>query len=42
MAPRLFETYKNDVVPKLKEEFGYTNLHQVPVITKTVLNMGPR
>ena len=40
MAPRLFETYQKDVVPKLKEEFGYTNLHQVPAITKIVLNMG--
>lgn len=37
---RLEELYKNEVVAKLKEEFGYTNIMQVPKITKVTLNMG--
>ncbi|MEE3330388.1 MAG: 50S ribosomal protein L5 [Myxococcota bacterium] len=40
MAPRLLEQYENEVVAKLKEEFGYTNVHEVPSIVKTVLNIG--
>ena len=40
MAPRMFELYRNDVVPKLKTEFGYTNIHQVPKLTKIVVNIG--
>ena len=37
---RLQEFYKQDVVPKLKEQFGYSNVMQVPRITKITLNMG--
>jgi len=37
---RLREFYKNDVVPKLKEQFGYKSVMQVPKITKITLNMG--
>lgn len=37
---RLLEHYKKEVVSKLKEEFGYTNVHQIPKMTKIVLNMG--
>ncbi len=37
---RLKEFYKSDVVPKLKEQFGYTSVMQVPKITKITLNMG--
>jgi large subunit ribosomal protein L5 len=40
MVPRLFEKYRDEVVPKLREEFGYKNLHQVPGLVKTVVNMG--
>lgn len=36
----LKEFYYNDCVPALKEEFGYTNLMQVPKLEKIVLNMG--
>ncbi|MCH2411182.1 50S ribosomal protein L5, partial [Myxococcota bacterium] len=32
--------YKSSVVPQLVEEFSYKNLHQVPVISKIVLNVG--
>ena len=32
--------YIEDVVPALKEKFGYKNDHQVPKLVKIVLNMG--
>ena len=32
--------YEEQVVPKLKEKFKYTNVHQVPKLKKIVLNMG--
>jgi len=34
------ETYKKEVVPKLKEQFGYKNIHAVPSIQKVTLNVG--
>jgi large subunit ribosomal protein L5 len=37
---RLSEKYKNEIVPQLREQFGYGNPHQVPLVTKVVLNMG--
>ncbi|MAD43686.1 MAG: 50S ribosomal protein L5 [Oceanospirillaceae bacterium] len=37
---RLQELYSNEVVTKLKEEFGYKNVMEVPRITKITLNMG--
>lgn len=37
---RLEKLYKEEVVAKLKEEFGYDNVMQVPKITKITLNMG--
>ena len=40
MAPRLLERYRDEVVPKLREEFGYSNVHQVPGLVKTVVNIG--
>lgn len=36
----LLDMYKNECVPALKEEFGYTNVMQIPKIEKIVLNMG--
>jgi len=32
--------YREDVVPALMEEFGYTNIMQVPTIEKVVVNIG--
>ncbi len=32
--------YKNEVIPKLMEQFGYKNVMQTPKLTKIVLNMG--
>ncbi|MGB1092076.1 MAG: 50S ribosomal protein L5, partial [Oceanobacter sp.] len=37
---RLEKLYKEEVVAKLKEEFGYKNIMEVPKITKITLNMG--
>jgi ribosomal protein L5 len=37
---RLQEVYKQSVVPKLRERFGYQNVMQVPKITKITVNMG--
>lgn len=38
--PRLQKLYRDVVVPKLNEQFGYKNPHAVPRIDKIVLNMG--
>jgi large subunit ribosomal protein L5 len=40
MQPRLLEHYRKEVVPKLSKEFGYRNVHQVPKLTKIVVNVG--
>lgn len=36
----LREEYKQNVVPKLKEEFGYKNVNAVPAIKAVTLNIG--
>lgn len=35
---RLRETYKNEIVGKLKDKFQYKNIHQVPKLEKIVVN----
>jgi len=40
MADSLKTLYLEKVVPKLTEEFGYTNPHQVPKLTKVTVNRG--
>ncbi|MDP9351988.1 MAG: 50S ribosomal protein L5 [Chloroflexota bacterium] len=40
MTPRLRETYKQNVAPRMVESFGYTNPMQVPTIEKVVINIG--
>lgn len=37
---RLQDRYKAEMVPKLKEKFGYRNVMQVPRLSKVVVNMG--
>jgi large subunit ribosomal protein L5 len=37
---RLQDRYNKEVVPRLKEKFGYRNVMQVPRLTKVVVNMG--
>src|SRR5215467_14206381 len=38
--PRLLERYKEEIAPALREEFGITNVMQIPTLTKIVVNMG--
>jgi large subunit ribosomal protein L5 len=38
--PRLKQRYQTEIVPKLREEFGYPNVMAVPRVEKVVLNIG--
>src|SRR6185437_3772461 len=38
--PRLLQRYLDEVRPRLRQEFGYTNPMQVPKLEKIVINMG--
>jgi len=40
VAPRLKQSYRDQLVPALTEQFGYGNPMQVPTVTKVVVNMG--
>ena len=40
MTTRLEQFYKEEVVPKLMKQFGYTNPMQVPKLMKITINMG--
>ena len=40
MTTRLEKHYKETVVPKLMQKFGYENVMQVPRLVKVTLNMG--
>lgn len=40
IIPRLFEKYKNTIVPDLHRRFSYKNIMQVPKLKKIVINMG--
>jgi len=37
---RLRDRYEKDVIPALKNEFGYKNVMAIPKLTKVVVNMG--
>ncbi len=37
---RLQQTYKSEIVPQLREQFGYSSIMQVPHLRKISLNMG--
>lgn len=39
-ASTLIQQYKNDIVPKLKKQFSFTSVMQVPRIQKIVINRG--
>ena len=39
-APRLKVKYTDEVVPALREKFGYKNPMEIPKLDKIVLNMG--
>ncbi|MCR4417650.1 MAG: 50S ribosomal protein L5 [Ignavibacteria bacterium] len=40
MTPRLFEMYKQEIVPLLMKQFNYKNVMQVPKLHKITLNIG--
>lgn len=40
MTTRLQQYYKDSVVPRLREQFQYENVMQVPRLVKVTLNMG--
>ena len=39
MAPRLKETYVNEVAPQLMKKFGYKSVMQIPKLDKVVINV---
>ncbi|MDQ1629168.1 MAG: large subunit ribosomal protein [Actinomycetota bacterium] len=39
-VPRLKQRYREEIVARLREEFDYGNVMQVPGLTKIVVNMG--
>ncbi|BAW96009.1 50S ribosomal protein L5 [[Synechococcus] sp. NIES-970] len=40
MSQRLKTLYQDAIVPKLTEQFGYTNVHEVPKLVKVSVNRG--
>ncbi|AWB87183.1 50S ribosomal protein L5 [Mycetocola zhujimingii] len=40
IQPRLKEKYKAEIQEQLLKELGLTNVHQIPTLTKIVVNMG--
>ena len=40
MPKPLKERYQEDIVPKLTEEFSFSNVHEVPRVVKIVINRG--
>ena len=40
VAPRLQEKYKSEVIPAMMKRFNYTNVNQVPSLTKITVNVG--
>jgi large subunit ribosomal protein L5 len=40
VVPRLKTRYREEIVPALRDEFGFANVMQVPGLTKIVVNMG--
>lgn len=37
---RLKEYYEKEIVPGLREEFGYQNVNEIPKLRKVIVNMG--
>ena len=40
VVPRLFDKYKDEIIPKLKKQFSYSNVMEVPRLEKIIVNMG--
>ncbi|SNR71002.1 large subunit ribosomal protein L5 [Haloechinothrix alba] len=39
-VPRLKTRYRDEIASELHEQFGYSNVHLIPRLTKVVVNMG--
>jgi large subunit ribosomal protein L5 len=39
-SPRLKARYREEIAASLREQFGYSNVMQIPTLTKIVVNMG--
>jgi large subunit ribosomal protein L5 len=39
-TPRLKQRYREEIIPALRDQFEFTNVMQVPGLTKIVVNMG--
>jgi len=37
---RLYTQYKDEIIPKLREDFGYDNIMAIPKLQKIVINVG--
>ena len=40
VSPRLQQRYRDEIAAALREQFGYSNVMQIPTVTKIVVNMG--
>ena len=40
IVPRLKQKYRNEISAKLKSDFGFSNVHEVPGLVKIVVNTG--
>ncbi len=40
VSPRMHERYRSEIVPSLKDKFGFTTVMQVPRLEKISVNMG--
>jgi len=40
VAKKLKNQYQEDVIPALKEKFGYKNVYEIPKLVKITVNMG--
>ncbi|WP_210479766.1 50S ribosomal protein L5 [Naasia sp. SYSU D00948] len=40
VQPRLKQKYRSEIIAALTEQFGYSNVHQVPGLVKVVVNTG--
>jgi len=38
--PRMLANYRENIAPALQSEFNYSNVMQIPRLTKIVVNMG--
>ena len=40
MSGQLRDRYKNEAIPAMQKQFGYSNPNQVPRLEKIVVNVG--